>query len=232
MRCEQKEKVENEEEEDIIEKKKKQNKADQSITSTIVFVETVRKAQIFHLMLQKLAIRSVCLHSSLKQSERDYALHRFKSSWEKVMIATDVAARGLDIPQVDLVINYDLPFTSETYIHRIGRTARAGRSGRALSLISQYSAELFLRLESELGREIEEMKVEEKLALRHLNEVTTARVLANQAMKDSNFQEKFDAKKKKFLSYSNELSADLDSYKKSPSKEQRKPTKKSKTEEN
>lgn len=63
------------------------------------------------------------------------------------MVATDVASRGLDIPSVDLVVNYDIPTNSKDYIHRVGRTARAGRSGKSVTMVTQYDVELFQRIE-------------------------------------------------------------------------------------
>ncbi|KAF7118552.1 hypothetical protein CNMCM5793_008082 [Aspergillus hiratsukae] len=76
-----------------------------------------------------------------------------------LLIATDVAARGLDIPSVDLVINYDLPSDSKTYIHRVGRAAQAGRSGVAMSLVTQYDVEVWLRIEEALGKKLDELKI-------------------------------------------------------------------------
>lgn len=70
-------------------------------------------------------------------------------------MATDVAARGLDIPNVDLILNYDLPGDSKTYVHRVGRTARAGKSGRAISIVTQYDLEIYLRIEAALGKKLE-----------------------------------------------------------------------------
>lgn len=72
------------------------------------------------------------------------------------MVATDVAARGLDIPKVDLVVNYDLPQDSKTYIHRVGRTARAGKSGQAITVATQYDLEILLRIEAALGKKLDE----------------------------------------------------------------------------
>ena len=67
--------------------------------------------------------------------------------WKIFQIATDVASRGLDIPHVDVVVNYDIPTDSKTYIHRVGRTARAGKSGKAITFVSQYDVELYQRIE-------------------------------------------------------------------------------------
>ena len=72
------------------------------------------------------------------------------------MVATDVASRGLDIPSVDVVVNYELPANSKDYIHRVGRTARAGRAGRAVTLVSQYDVELYQRIEHMLGEKLGE----------------------------------------------------------------------------
>ena len=71
------------------------------------------------------------------------------------MIATDVASRGLDIPNVDLVLNYDMPQNSKDYIHRVGRTARAGQTGRAITIVTQYDIEVLQRIESLIGQKLE-----------------------------------------------------------------------------
>ena len=71
-----------------------------------------------------------------------------------ILIATDVASRGLDIPHVDVVVNFDIPTHSKDYIHRVGRTARAGRSGKAITLVSQYDVELYQRIEKLIGKKL------------------------------------------------------------------------------
>jgi ATP-dependent RNA helicase DDX47/RRP3 len=80
------------------------------------------------------------------------ALNKFRSGSRTILVATDVAARGLDIPSVDVVVNFDLPGDSATYIHRVGRTARAGKSGTAVSFVTQYDVETWLRIENALDK--------------------------------------------------------------------------------
>ncbi|RCK65975.1 ATP-dependent rRNA helicase RRP3 [Candida viswanathii] len=119
--------------------------------SIIVFTRTVAHAQRTALLARILGFNAVPLHGQLSQSQRLGSLNKFKSNTANILIATDVAARGLDIPSVDVVINYDIPTDSKAYIHRVGRTARAGRSGKSISLITQYDLEMYLRIESVLG---------------------------------------------------------------------------------
>jgi len=126
-------------------------------------------------MLLELRIQSSSLHSQMSQRRRFAALGKFKSGQTSLLIATDVASRGLDIPQVELVINYDIPRNAADYIHRVGRTARAGRKGNALSLVSQYDIELVQNVEKHVGRKMEECKdVKEDEVLLSLNKVTKA----------------------------------------------------------
>ena len=101
-----------------------------------------------------MGFNAVPLHGQLSQSQRLGSLNKFKSNQANILVATDVAARGLDIPSVDVVINYDIPTDSKAYIHRVGRTARAGRSGKSISLITQYDLEMYLRIESVLGKKL------------------------------------------------------------------------------
>jgi ATP-dependent RNA helicase DDX47/RRP3 len=82
------------------------------------------------------------------------SLNKFKSKTRSILIATDVASRGLDIPHVDVVINFDIPTHSKDYIHRVGRTARAGRSGKAVTFVTQYDVELFQRIEHLIGKQL------------------------------------------------------------------------------
>ncbi|MCR3906186.1 MAG: DEAD/DEAH box helicase [Tenericutes bacterium] len=103
--------------------------------SAIIFANTKKDVDALSAYLQKHNYEADALHGDLKQSQRDYVMGRFRSKRLKFLIATDVAARGLDISHVDMVINYELPFEDEIYVHRIGRTGRAGASGVSISLV-------------------------------------------------------------------------------------------------
>ncbi len=124
--------------------------------SAIVFTRTVNETQRFAILLRSLGFGAIPLHGQLSQSARLGALGKFRGRSRDILVATDVAARGLDIPSVDIVLNYDLPPDSKTYIHRVGRTARAGKSGRAINLVTQYDVEVWLRIEAALGRKLPE----------------------------------------------------------------------------
>ena len=113
-------------------------------TLAIVFCNTKRKVDELIGDLQGRGYFADGLHGDLKQSQRDNVMNKFRRGTIEILVATDVAARGIDVEEVDLVINYDLPQDEEYYVHRIGRTARAGREGKAFSFVS--------------GREIQKLK--------------------------------------------------------------------------
>merc|ERR1719517_71054 len=124
--------------------------------SAMVFTDTCQGAQKLSVLLRHLGYASVCLHGQMTQAQRLGALSGFKARERRVLVATDVASRGLDIPSVDLVVNFDMPKNSKDYIHRVGRTARAGRAGRAVTMVTQYDIELFQRIEHFLEKKLEE----------------------------------------------------------------------------
>ncbi|RKF58007.1 ATP-dependent rRNA helicase rrp3 [Erysiphe neolycopersici] len=128
--------------------------------STIIFTRTVNETQRIAILLRSLGFGAIPLHGQLSQSARLGALNKFRAKSREILVATDVAARGLDIPSVDIVLNYDLPPESKTYIHRVGRTARAGKSGHAISLVTQYDVEIFKRLETALKLELTELETD------------------------------------------------------------------------
>lgn len=115
--------------------------------SILVFGATCNNVQRLALMLRNLGFPAICLHGQMSQPKRLGALTKFKAGGRDILICTDVASRGLDIPSVDVVINFDLPGHGKDYIHRVGRTARAGRSGKAVAMVTQYDVEVYQRLE-------------------------------------------------------------------------------------
>ncbi|OAA49947.1 ATP dependent RNA helicase (Dbp8) [Beauveria brongniartii RCEF 3172] len=123
--------------------------------TVILFCNRTATADFLHHMLRLLDHRVTSLHSKLPQRQRIDNLARFRASAARILIATDVAARGLDIPEVSLVINYDVPRDPDDYIHRVGRTARAGRAGEAVTFVGQRDVELVLAIEKRVGRDME-----------------------------------------------------------------------------
>ncbi|KAJ7132808.1 P-loop containing nucleoside triphosphate hydrolase protein [Mycena crocata] len=134
--------------------------------SMIIFTRTVHDAGRICIILRTLGLPAVPLHGQLSQSQRLGALGKFKSGSRKVLVATDIASRGLDIPSVDVVINFDIPTHSKDYIHRVGRTARAGRAGKSITLVTQYDVELVQRIEQTVGKKMELWPIDpEEIAL-------------------------------------------------------------------
>ena len=126
------------------------------MSSIITFVETQKCAEKLALLLKFLGFKASCIHGGLNQLRRLKILEAFKKKNNQILIATDLASRGLDIPNTDLVVNFDIPLYARIYIHRVGRTARAGKSGRTISLVSQYDIRSFQKIEKIIG------KIEEK----------------------------------------------------------------------
>ena len=113
---------------------------------TIVFVATKQRTQRIADDLNREGFRVITIHGDLSQRQRDYSMNRFKNGSDDILVATDIAARGIDVPAVGNIINYDIPEDPVVYFHRIGRTARAGGSGKAISLVSSSRYEDFARI--------------------------------------------------------------------------------------
>lgn len=113
---------------------------------TIVFAATKQRTQRLANELKQEGFRAITIHGDLSQKQRDIAMYRFKKGNEDILVATDIAARGIDVPAVGHVINYDIPEDPLIYFHRIGRTARAGATGKAISLVSQDRVDNFGRI--------------------------------------------------------------------------------------
>eukprot|EP00180_Rhodochaete_pulchella_P003621 Plantae.Rhodophyta-Rhodochaete_pulchella.ctg636.p1 GENE.Plantae.Rhodophyta-Rhodochaete_pulchella.ctg636~~Plantae.Rhodophyta-Rhodochaete_pulchella.ctg636.p1 ORF type:complete len:348 (-),score=62.47 Plantae.Rhodophyta-Rhodochaete_pulchella.ctg636:95-1042(-) len=152
--------------------------------SLMIFVDTQNSAMRASLLLRHLGFDAISVHGGMAQPKRLEALAKFKSRERNILIATDVASRGLDIPAVDLVINYDIPAHGKDYIHRVGRTARAGRSGRAINLVTQYDVELFQKVEQLIGKKLDLYPHEEKVVLLLLQRVSEAQRITASDMRE------------------------------------------------
>jgi ATP-dependent RNA helicase DDX49/DBP8 len=159
-------------------------------SSIIIFTSSCKRCQIMAEILLHFGIDCVALHSLLSQSRRAASLGKFKNQMTKILVATDIASRGLDIPQVNLVINLDIPKIPSDYVHRVGRTARAGRSGRALSLISPQEVSLIHDIEEFTNQKMllsEEVTYDDVIPL--LNPVAKAIKVAELRMMEVGFDE-------------------------------------------
>ncbi len=128
------------------------------LTPTIIFVNRSSTAEHLSRTLAHLGLPNAALHSQLPQAQRFAALARFRASRVPLLIATDVGSRGLDVPEVSCVVNYDVPAGWEDYVHRVGRTARNGRAGWAVSLVTERDVQLVQGIEARIGVRMRELK--------------------------------------------------------------------------
>lgn len=125
----------------------------------LVFVRTKVRAERVYKAMQRVGIESLTLHGDKDQKERIDVLGKFKTGAVKVLVATDVSARGIDIPDVDYVINYDLPEVAENYVHRVGRTGRGVKKGLAVSFCSPEEKPILEEIESFLDQKVKVMLI-------------------------------------------------------------------------
>ena len=128
--------------------------ASPDFSRTIVFTRTKRGADRVSKTLDQAGVSSVAIHGNKSQGQRQAALDAFKTGRARVMVATDIAARGIDVSGVSHVINFELPDVPESYVHRIGRTARAGKEGQAISLVENAERPLLRQIERLTRQEI------------------------------------------------------------------------------
>jgi len=131
-------------------------------SKTLVFVRTKVRAERVYRAMERVGIVTDTIHSDRDQEEREATMRAFRHGDLKVLIATDVSARGIDIPNVDFVINYDLPETSENYVHRVGRTGRGTEKGQALSFCATEEKEKLAEIENNLGKPIQRIEITKK----------------------------------------------------------------------
>lgn len=169
--------------------------AEFSGNSILIFCASCATANRLRIVLRLLGYSTAALTGQMTQPKRLEALTRFKAGDRTVLLATDVASRGLDVPAVDLVVNYDMPVNPKDYVHRVGRTARAGRAGRAVTIVTQYDVEQFQRVEHLLGTKLDAYPAEERQVLSLLSRVEEAVRLANDEVREKEGR-KEDARKR------------------------------------
>jgi ATP-dependent RNA helicase DDX49/DBP8 len=171
--------------------------------SIIVFTSSCRNAQIVCEMLIELGIPTTSLHSALPQQQRLSSIAKFKGERVRVLVATDVASRGLDLPSVDLIVNYDVPRVPSDYVHRAGRTARAGRGGRCITFVTQYEVKLLQTIERVIlgGDKISSLNVEsvcpESKVLPRLTKVATAVHMAKSKLVETGIERTIQERKRR-----------------------------------
>ncbi len=132
-------------------------------TSAIIFASTKDKVKKLEPELRRAGITSKAFHSDLEQEEREVIMQAFKNRRIPILVGTDVLSRGVDVENIEMVLNYDVPPDPEDYVHRIGRTARAERTGTAITFINQKDQSRFGRIEKLIGREVEKLPLPEEL---------------------------------------------------------------------
>ena len=132
-------------------------------TSIVIFAGRKIEVKNLNRHLQKKGFNARGMHSDLDQAEREEVMLAFRNRKLRILVATDVVSRGIDIDDIDLVINYDVPRDPEDYVHRVGRTARASRKGTAITLVNEKEMREFGRIESLIGYEVKKMPLPETI---------------------------------------------------------------------
>lgn len=131
--------------------------------SVLIFSSTKQKVKVLQRELHVAGLKAKAIHSDLEQDEREEVLRSFRNKQTQILVATDILSRGIDIEDIGLVINYDLPNDAEDYIHRIGRTARASTKGEAITFINEYDQFKFYKIEQLMEREVEKRPLPDHL---------------------------------------------------------------------
>ena len=134
-------------------------------TSAIIFGSTKQKVKELERTLQKAGLKAKAIHSDLEQNEREDVLREFRSKTLRILVATDILSRGIDIEDIGLVINYDVPGDPADYIHRIGRTARAASKGVAITYINEFDQQKFAQIEALIASEIKKIPLPETIGV-------------------------------------------------------------------
>ena len=141
----------------------KQLFSDKKPNKVILFSGKKQKVKEIAKTLRKMGLSADAMHSDLEQSERNSVMHEFRNERVDILVATDIVSRGIDIDDISLIINFDVPYDAEDYVHRIGRTARAGDSGMAITFVSPDEQSRFSRIEKFLQKNIYKIPVPPEL---------------------------------------------------------------------
>ena len=163
----------------------------------LVFVRTKVRAERVAKAMERVDIKSLIIHGGREQQDRLEVLRQFKESSEQMLIATDVSARGIDIPNVEYVINYDLPDQPENYVHRVGRTGRGVHKGTAISFCSPEEMEMLQAIETFLGNEIRVLEIDKEAYVQTLDLSEEKSTDWKNLMKEAQQEQKSGKKKKK-----------------------------------
>ncbi len=163
----------------------------------LVFVRTKVRAERVFKAMERVEIKCVTIHSDKSQEERNQAMQLFRSGEIRILVATDISARGIDIPNVDFVVNYDMPEQAENYVHRIGRTGRGRLKGNAVSFCSTEEKHLLEEIESYIGKPIEELKIKKQDYLETLDFTSDTDFNWKAVMKEASKQDLPGVKSKK-----------------------------------
>lgn len=175
----------------------KQNE-DQKI---MVFVRTKVRAERVAAAMERVGVETLVIHGGMEQKDRNRALKSFKEGALKMLIATDVSARGVDVPSIDLVVNYDLPEVIENYVHRIGRTGRGNEKGKAISFVAKDEVDTLVEIEKLLGSKIPEVSFSklEYQSIKDLSNENSLEDILNKIefeLENENFKKKQKKRKK------------------------------------
>ncbi len=133
----------------------------QKFEKVIIFSSSKQKVKDLYAAFRRMGLQASAMHSDLEQNEREEVIRKFKNGHIHILIATDIVSRGIDIEDIELVVNFDVPHDVEDYIHRIGRTARANADGRAITFVSEMEQGKFKKIEQFLGKDIDKEAIPE-----------------------------------------------------------------------
>ena len=131
---------------------------DKNLSHVLIFASSIKNVKEIKNTLNKIGIKSSDMHSGLTQEEREKTIRDFKNKRIKILVATDILSRGIDIKDIELVINYEVPCDAEDYVHRIGRTARANRTGESITLINPKQVKNFMEIEKLIEKKVPKYK--------------------------------------------------------------------------